>query len=106
MTPQEEIQQLKEQVASLMRWKEIKESQQFSFPIDTASMRTLAEAFRYSSFDVINLGSITINIGTGAPTFTANKGSLYINLTGSSTSTRAYVNTDGSTGWTSITTAT
>lgn len=43
--------------------------------------------------------------GTGAPTFSAKKGTLYINLTGSSTSTRLYVNTDGATTWTNFTSA-
>lgn len=43
--------------------------------------------------------------GAGAPTLTAPKGSLYLNTTGSSTSTRAYINTDGATTWTAITTA-
>lgn len=43
--------------------------------------------------------------GTGTPTFSANKGTLYVNLTGSSTSTRLYVNTDGATTWTNFTSA-
>ena len=43
--------------------------------------------------------------GTGTPTFTAAKGTLYTNLTGSSTSTRLYVNTDGATTWTNFTSA-
>lgn len=43
--------------------------------------------------------------GTGAPTFTAPQGSLYIRLDGSSTATRLYVNTTGSTTWTNVTTA-
>ncbi len=43
--------------------------------------------------------------GTGAPTFTASKGSLYIRLDGSSTSTRLYVNTNGATTWTNFTSA-
>jgi hypothetical protein len=43
--------------------------------------------------------------GTGTPTFSAKKGTLYINLTGSSVSTRLYVNTDGATTWTSFTSA-
>lgn len=47
----------------------------------------------------------TITAGTGAPTFTAAQGSLYLNITGSSTSTRMYVNTTGSTTWTAVTTA-
>lgn len=43
--------------------------------------------------------------GTGAPTFTAAKGTVYSNITGSSTSTRLYVNTDGATTWTNFTSA-
>jgi hypothetical protein len=43
--------------------------------------------------------------GTGAPTFSATKGTLYVNLTGSSTATRLYVNTNGSTTWTNFTSA-
>jgi len=42
--------------------------------------------------------------GTGAPTFAAKQGTLYLNLTGNSVSTRAYINTTGSTTWTAITT--
>jgi hypothetical protein len=43
--------------------------------------------------------------GSGAPSLSADKGSLYLRSDGSSTSTRAYINTDGGTTWTSITTA-
>lgn len=51
------------------------------------------------------MGNVWIVSGTGAPTFTAPQGSIYINLTGSSTATRMYVNTTGSTTWTNFTTA-
>lgn len=47
----------------------------------------------------------SVTAGTGAPTFTANKGTLYVRLDGSSTSTRLYVNTDGATTWTNFTSA-
>jgi hypothetical protein len=47
----------------------------------------------------------SITAGTGAPTFTAAQGSLYLRIDGSSTSTRLYVNTNGSTTWTNVTTA-
>lgn len=47
-----------------------------------------------------------IFFGSGAPSLAAAQGSLYLRSDGSSTSTRAYINTDGSTGWTAITTAT
>lgn len=49
--------------------------------------------------------SITVEVTSDAPTHIRPKGSLCINTGGSSTSTRLYVNTDGSTGWASITTA-
>lgn len=45
----------------------------------------------------------TVTAGTAPPTFIAPKGSLYTNLTGSSTVTRLYVNTDGAGTWTPLT---
>lgn len=53
----------------------------------------------------LSIGSVTINAGSGAPTYTAAKGSTYLRTDGSSTSTRAYINTDGGTTWTNFTTA-
>lgn len=50
-----------------------------------------------------NLG---VFFGSGAPTLSAAQGSLYLRTDGSSTSTRMYVNTNGTTGWTNVTTAT
>jgi hypothetical protein len=46
-----------------------------------------------------------IYVGSGAPTVSAAQGSLYLRSDGSSTSTRLYVNTNGSTTWTNVTTA-
>ena len=46
-----------------------------------------------------------IFFGSGAPTFSAAQGSYYLRSDGSSTSTRAYINTNGTTGWTNVTTA-
>jgi hypothetical protein len=43
--------------------------------------------------------------GSGAPTVSAGQGSIYLRSDGSSTSTRLYVNTNGSTTWTNVTTA-
>ena len=50
---------------------------------------------------------VKITSGAGSPNgiITAPKGSLYMRTDGSSTSTRAYINTNGSTTWTAITTA-
>lgn len=50
--------------------------------------------------------TIKIITGAGAPSaITAPQGSLYLRTDGSSTSTRAYINMDGGTNWTAITTA-
>jgi hypothetical protein len=46
-----------------------------------------------------------VYFGSGAPTVSAAQGSLYLRSDGSSTSTRLYVNTNGSTTWTNVTTA-
>lgn len=46
-----------------------------------------------------------IFFGSGAPTFSAAQGSVYIRTDGSSTSTRLYSNTTGSTTWTNFTSA-
>lgn len=48
-----------------------------------------------------------IYVGTGSPngSLTAGQGSLFLNVAGSSTSTRLYVNTDGGTTWTNFTSA-
>jgi hypothetical protein len=43
--------------------------------------------------------------GSGAPTLSAAKGSLYLRSDGSTTNDRAYINTDGGTTWTALTTA-
>jgi hypothetical protein len=56
--------------------------------------------------EVFELGGngIGVYIGSGAPTVSAIKGSLYIRTDGSSSSTRLYVN-DGTTTWVAVTTA-
>lgn len=45
-----------------------------------------------------------IYFGSGAPTISAAQGSIYLRSDGTST-TRMYINTNGSTGWTTVTTA-
>lgn len=51
------------------------------------------------------LGVLGIYWGSGAPTFAAPKGSLYLRTDGSSTSTRSYIASDAVGGWTNHTTA-
>lgn len=62
---------------------------------------TAGVGLKFSS--ATNLG---VFFGSGAPTLSAAKGSLYLRTDGSGTSDRMYVNTDGSTAWTAVTTAT
>tara|TARA_R110000868_G_scaffold408496_1_gene691755 strand:- start:589 stop:1410 length:822 start_codon:yes stop_codon:yes gene_type:complete len=50
--------------------------------------------------------TLGLYFGSGVPTVSAAQGSLYMRTDGSSTSTRMYVNTNGTTGWTNVTTAT
>ena len=68
----------------------------------TAATAGGAEAARLGSG---SSGVVSIYFGSGAPTVSAGKGSLYLRTDGSSTSTRLYVNTDGGTTWTNCTTA-
>ncbi len=51
-----------------------------------------------------DVAPVTISAGAGVPSFSSTKGSLYINTTGSSSSTRLYVN-NGTTNWVAVTTA-
>lgn len=57
------------------------------------------------AFLATTTAGLGIYVGSGAPTVSAAQGSLYIRTDGSSTSTRLYVNTNGTTGWTNVTTA-
>jgi hypothetical protein len=56
----------------------------------------------YKMSSVTNLG---IFFGSGAPTLSAAKGSLYMRTDGSATSDRMYINTDGASAWTPVITA-
>jgi hypothetical protein len=62
---------------------------------------TAGAGFMFSS--TANFG---VFFGSGAPSLSAAKGSLYLRSDGSSTSTRAYINTNGAGTWTNVTTAT
>ena len=61
---------------------------------------TAGAGFRFSS--TANFG---VFFGSGAPTLSAAKGSLYLRSDGTTTNNRAYINTDGATTWTALTTA-
>lgn len=59
-----------------------------------------SQALNFSS--TANFG---IFYGSGAPTLSAAQGSLYLRSDGTTTNNRMYVNTNGSTTWTAVTTA-
>jgi hypothetical protein len=58
-----------------------------------------------SAFLATSTAGLGIYFGSGAPTVTAAKGSLYLRTDGTTTNDRAYINTDGATTWTALTTA-
>jgi hypothetical protein len=53
---------------------------------------------------LISSSSVGIFAGTGVPTFSAARNSLYIRNDGTTTTTRWYINNNGSTGWSAMTT--
>ena len=77
--------------------------------VNTISNSTLIQVANSSSNVQITSTSININggvvlYGSGTPAMAAGKGSLYLNSAGSNTTNRAFINSDGSTGWTAIVT--
>lgn len=60
---------------------------------------TAGSGYKFSS--TANFGMF---FGSGAPSLSAAKGSIYLRSDGSTTNDRAYINTDGSTTWTALTT--
>ena len=60
MTPEQEIKILKEQVRGLLEWKEAREKQQLTLPLDYNSLRALDNAFREFKFTEFNVGKIIL----------------------------------------------
>ena len=105
-----QLAELQKKTEEFSAWKSAKEGQQLSYPLDYTS-QSIIQGFVSvtgpSSFGLGGIKGFGIYYGTGTPNgvVTAAKGSLFLNYTGSSTSTRAYINTDGVTAWTAVTTA-
>lgn len=55
-------------------------------------------------FSIGSTSGFGVYIGSGSPTLSAAKGSLYLRSDGSTINNRAYINTDGGSTWTAITT--
>lgn len=58
-----------------------------------------------SGIKVSSATNFGVFFGSGAPTLSAGQGSLYLRSDGTTTNDRAYINTDGGTTWTALTTA-
>jgi len=58
-----------------------------------------------AGYKLSSTSNFGIFFGSGAPTLSAAKGSIYMRSDGSSIATRMYINTDGSTTWTNVVTA-
>jgi len=72
----------------------------------TADSASALVAGGASAFIATNTsGGMGIYVGSGAPTVAAAKGSLYLRSDGSGIADRAYINTNGSTTWTALSTA-
>lgn len=70
-----------------------------------ADSGTAPAAGGMSAILISSTAGFGIYVGSGAPTVSAAKGSLYLRTDGSGTGDRAYINTNGSTTWTALTTA-
>lgn len=71
----------------------------------TADSGTAPVAGGTAAFLATSTAGFGIYFGSGAPTVSAAKGSLYLRTDGTTTNDRAYINTNGSTTWTALTTA-
>jgi len=58
-----------------------------------------------SGYKLSSTANFGVFFGSGAPTLSAARGSLYLRSDGTTTNNRMYVNTDGATTWTAVTTA-
>lgn len=70
----------------------------------TADSGTAPAAGGMAAFLMSSTAGLGIYVGSGAPTIAAAKGSLYLRTDGTTTNDRAYINTNGSTTWTALTT--
>lgn len=76
-------------------------------PIALAGNTIEADVVKFTYDAMTNVASTTkpsISSGTGAPTFSAAQGSMYVRIDGG-VNTRVYINTTGSTTWTPLTNA-
>jgi len=105
------VEGFEERFKEIEAWKVAKETQQLNYPLDFVSQQIIQGFVSIPGASYFPMGGTKgfgIYYGAGSPntSITAAQGSLFLRTDGSSTSTRAYINTDGVTAWTAVTTAT
>jgi hypothetical protein len=75
-------------------------------PLGYTALNATATTSGGAVASVVSMGTAGIGIyfGSSAPTITAPQGSIYLRTDGTTTNNRMYVNTNGSTTWTAVTT--
>lgn len=74
MNPQEQtklkqqVEMLTKQVEELLQWKEERERQQLSFPLDSQSIKVLNQTMRIEKFDRLNVRDIYFTATKTSPT--------------------------------------
>src|SRR5262249_18429899 len=72
-------------------------------PVAVTKVRCYLSSYLFGFYGKLGNYGAPILSGTGAPTLSAAKGTLYVNYAAAATTTRLYVNTDGATTWASFT---
>lgn len=73
--------------------------------ITAGALTAITAGGSLSGLEISSTANFGVFCGSGAPTISAAKGSLYLRSDGSSTSTRLYVATDSAGTWTNVVTA-
>lgn len=114
MTPQEietAVKRLEKEISTIKDIQAKRTKEQLVYPVDFNTQGVIQKVvlnyltnFIFTNPIIFGSSLIGIYFGTGAPATSAPKGSLYLRTDGSGTTDRAYINTNGSTTWTAITT--
>ena len=105
-----DLAELRQKVEDALAWQTARNTQQLQYPLDFVSQRIVQGFVSIAGPSFFPMGGTKgfgLYYGSGSPNtvVTAAQGSLFLRYDGSSTSTRAYINTDGVTAWTAVTTA-
>ena len=81
-----------------------------SLNFDMTGNTEIQDAQRFSWDSMLNKTIVSASqpymcAGTGVPTFSAPKGSIYVDIAAAGANLRMYINTNGTTGWGAVTSA-